>query len=251
MDGLALGRREIEPMQDEAQECLHIAGVQCPNCSVSRCVPLEKIAFRFKMLILGIAPCGRDHGNFPMCLYKLCLHLSQKPDGLFREGEQLAFFVRFGSFGQQQLEVEFDLPEEWLAIFCELGSPVIPEHGHLFRTDDPAFFVEADLEQFIHPAAIRESNGRECRSHHNASRETFRLKNEFFPSFCRARKPGVSWTEETWSPALDAIGKSELACIVPACLISFQMEVIGIKALQKMALNEIPKPQTVGGRAVK
>jgi hypothetical protein len=49
-----------------------------------------------------------------------------------------------------------------------LGVPVISEHWHLFRTNDPAFFVEADLEQFIHPAAIREGNGRECCSHHHA-----------------------------------------------------------------------------------
>src|SRR6266851_9982327 len=139
-----MGRKEIKPMQDEAQECLHITRVQCPNCSIRRCVPLEKIAFRLEMLIFGITPCRGDNGNFPMCLHKLCLHLSQKPYGFFREGKQLAFLVRFCSFGQQQLEVEFDLPEEWLPIFCKLGSPVVSEHWHLFCTDDPSFFVKAD-----------------------------------------------------------------------------------------------------------
>src|SRR2546427_6496472 len=68
-DGFALSRKEIEPVQHEAQECLYITGVQCPNCSVGRCIPLEKIAFRTQMLIFGIAACGGDQGNFLMCLF--------------------------------------------------------------------------------------------------------------------------------------------------------------------------------------
>src|SRR5579883_2369905 len=167
-----MGRKEIEPVQDEAQECLHITGVQDSNDSVSRCIPLEQIAFRFEMLKFGMVPYRGDYGNFPMRLFEQPLHLSQKPDSLFREGEQLALFVRFCPFGQQQLEVKLDLLEEWLAICCELGATVLSKHLHLFRTDDSPFFVEADLKQFIHPAAIRESNGCQCRSHYNAPIET-------------------------------------------------------------------------------
>src|SRR5260221_12362521 len=78
-DGFALSRKDIEPVQDEAQECLYITGVQCPNCSVRRCIPLEKIAFRLELLIFGIAACGEGNGTLTMSILEEGRLLCQKP----------------------------------------------------------------------------------------------------------------------------------------------------------------------------
>src|SRR5579883_2464659 len=47
------------------------------------------------------------------------------------------------------------------------------------------------------------------------------------------------------------MGKSKLACVAPAGLVPVQMKAVRIKAPEQMLFDEIPKPQTVGSRAVK
>src|SRR5438045_3484153 len=103
--------------------------------------------------------------------------------------------------------MEFDFLRQRPSVVSHLRSSILTLEHHRFCSRHSPLFIAADLEQFIHSAAIREGEHGQGTAKKHPSIETLWLEDERLLVFWGRTKPAVTRVQQPWVLTGTPVGK--------------------------------------------